>query len=87
MKTLTLAAAVLTVLAMPALAEPDCRAAKDAKPMWEVVKSFEEGESAIVDIAKVTGDKCYEIYGHAGTKKLEIYYDPATGAVLDREED
>ncbi len=87
MKTFAFAAAALTLLAVPAFAEPDCRAAKEVKPMWEVVKAFEEGEGATVDIAKVTGEKCYEIYGHAGKTKLEIYYDPATGAVLDREED
>lgn len=86
MKRIALAAAV-TAIALPAFAEPDCSASTDAKPFWEIVKAFEEGEQAVVDVAKITGDKCYEIYGHTDTKKLEIYYDPATGSVLDREED
>ena len=86
MKYVPLSALAVALLAGPALAEPDCSAATAAKPMWEIVKAFEEGESAVVDVAKVTDENCYEIYGHTETTKLEIYYDPATGAVLDREE-
>lgn len=87
MKHLALPAAALALLAAPAFAEPDCSATTASKPMWEIVKSFEEDEAAVVDIAKVTDENCYEVYGHTDTKKLEIYYDPATGAVLEREED
>ncbi len=86
MKYALLPAIALTALAVPALAEPDCSASTAAKPMWEIIKSFEEGEGGTVDVAKTTGDKCYEIYGHIDSKKVEIYYDPATGEVLDREE-
>ena len=32
-------------------------------------------------------DGCYEIYGANGQQKLEIYYDPASGAELEREAD
>jgi hypothetical protein len=32
-------------------------------------------------------DGCYEIYGTKGEQKLEIYYDPSTGAELERETD
>ena len=85
MKTLFLPAAALALAAVPALAEPDCSASTAAKPMWEVVKSFED-EGGTVDVAKTTSEKCYEIYGHVGDKKVEIYFDPATGAVLEREE-
>lgn len=81
------AACALLTLSSPAIAGPDCSAIEATKPMWEVVKGFEEGEGGEVVVAKVTDNNCYEIYGRVGEKKLEIYYDPATGEVLEREED
>ena len=71
--------------AAPALAGPDCSAMQATKPMWEIAKAFEEAGGTIREM-KVS-DGCYEIYGTAGEKKLEIYYDPSTGAELEREED
>jgi hypothetical protein len=86
MKRLTLTAVTLAAAATAAAAEPDCSAATGAKPMWEVVRSFEENEGGKVAVAKVTDERCYEIYGRVGEKKVEIYYDPASGAILEREE-
>ena len=54
-------------------------------PMWQVAKTFEEAGGKIREL-KVS-DGCYEIYGTNGETKLEIYYDPATGAELQRESD
>ncbi len=75
-----------TLAAVPALAEPDCKGDGPMKPMWETVKAFEEANGT-VQIAKTTGDGCYEIYGRQNGHKVEIYFDPRTGAELDREED
>lgn len=86
MKTILLPLALATALAAPAFAEPDCSSAGDAMPFWEVIKSFEDA-GGTVQVAKVTGDKCYEIYGRQNDAKVEIYFDPATGAELERETD
>ncbi len=86
MKRLILPAIALAATATAAAAEPDCSAATSAKPMWEIVKSFEENEGGKVAVAKVTDESCYEIYGRVGEKKVEIYYDPANGEILEREE-
>lgn len=80
-----LAALPLTLLAVPAFAGPDCSAMAQTKPMWEVARSFEEAGGQIREM-KVS-DGCYEIYGTNGKQKLEIYFDPSTGAELERETD
>jgi hypothetical protein len=79
-----LAALPLAALAMPAFAGPDCTGTAATLPMWQVAKAFEEAGGKIREM-KVS-DGCYEIYGKNGDRKLEIYYDPATGAELEREE-
>lgn len=81
-----LPALALAAVAAPAFAEPDCSASAAPKPLWEIVKSFED-QGGVVAVAKITGEKCYEIYGRQDSKKVEIYYDPDTGAELEREED
>lgn len=53
--------------------------------MWEVARGFEEAGGKIREM-KVS-DGCYEIYGTNGQQKLEIYYDPSSGAELEREAD
>ena len=85
MNRLTLAAA-LSLVALPALAGPDCSEIDASMPMWEVVKAFEENEGGSVEVAKITDDNCYEIYGRIDGAKVEIYYDPSSGAELEREE-
>ena len=72
-------------LAAPAFAGPDCSKMPATLPMWQVAKSFEEAGGKIREM-KVT-DGCYEIYGANSTEKLEIYYNPTTGAELERETD
>jgi hypothetical protein len=73
------------LFAAPALAGPDCSAMKSTVPMWQIAKTFEEAGGTIRQM-KVS-DGCYEIYGINGDQKLEIYYDPSTGAELERETD
>lgn len=88
MKTPILAAALLGALAAPAFAGPDCTKGTGApKPMWQIAQSFEEAGGQIVQM-KVS-DGCYEIYGTEkdGAVKVEAYYDPRTGTLLEREED
>lgn len=80
-----LAALPLAALAAPALAGPDCSKMDPSKPMWEVARGFEEAGGKIRQM-KVS-DGCYEIYGSNGQQKLEIYYNPTTGAELQREAD
>jgi hypothetical protein len=78
--------ALATVIAVPAFAEPECTGDGPMKPMWETVRGFEDAKGT-VDIAKMTRDGCYEIYGRQNGHKVEIYFDPRTGAELEREED
>ena len=82
MKTLVLGLAALT-LAAPAFADPNCKNTPATMPMWQVAKGFEDAGGSIREM-KVS-DGCYEIYGTNGKTKLEIYYDPASGAELQRE--
>ena len=78
-------AAALAALAGPALAGPDCRAgAEPVLPMWKIAQGFEEANGTIMQM-KVS-DGCYEIYGRQGDRKVEIYYDPRSGAELERDE-
>lgn len=73
------------LLAAPAFAGPDCSAMKPTMPMWQIAKTFEEAGGTIRQM-KVS-DGCYEIYGTHGDQKLEIYYNPSTGAELERATD
>lgn len=74
----------LPFLAAPSFAAPSCASDGAAAPMWQVAKTFEDGGGQIREL-KVS-DGCYEIYGTEGDKKVEIYFDPKTGAELDRVE-
>lgn len=80
-----LAALPFALLAVPALAGPDCSGMTQSKPMWEVARGFEEAGGRIREMR--VSDGCYEIYGVNGKQKLEIYFDPSTGAELEREVD
>lgn len=82
MKTLALSLIALG-LAAPAFADPSCKGTEATMPMWQVAKGFEEAGGKIREM-KVS-DGCYEIYGTNGKAKLEIYYDPASGAELQKE--
>jgi hypothetical protein len=71
------------LLAGPALAAPSCDAGGPTLPMWQVARSFEEAGGSIQTMK--SSDGCYEIYGRQGDRRVEIYFDPRTGAELERE--
>lgn len=81
-RLLILIAALLTATA--ATAGPTCKAPKESWMKEADFKAKLEGEGYKIKTFKVTKGQCYEIYGFdkAG-KKVEIYFDPATAAVLE----
>ena len=84
MKTL-ISAAALALLASTAIAGPTCNA-PEAQWMKEAdFKAKLVAQGYQIKTFKVSKGKCYEIYGtdKAG-KKVEIYFDPATGAVAEQ---
>lgn len=85
MRVLIVSALPLALLAAPALAGPDCGGVARSTPMWQVAKSFEEAGGAIREM-KVE-DGCYEIKGDQGEKRVEVYFDPASGVELERQTD
>ena len=83
MKSVVLSAVLLAVSGV-ALAGPACNAPKEK---WMPEASFKKGledQGYQIKTFKVSKGQCYEIYGFdkAG-KKVEIYFDPATAAVLE----
>lgn len=83
MKKLALPA-LLLALSGAALAGPSCNAPKEK---WMPEADFRKGVEAQgyqIKTFKVSRGQCYEIYGFdkAG-KKVEIYFDPVTAAVLE----
>jgi hypothetical protein len=80
------AAFALAVLAAPAFAEPSCAPTEAPKPVWEAIKSFEEAGGQVVAF-KINDGGCYEIYGSVEDKNYEVFFDPATGAEIERIED
>ena len=79
--TITLALASSTA----AFAGPTCTVTQ-AKWMKEAdFKAMQEKQGYRIKTFKVSKGKCYEIYGFdKDGKKVEIYFDPATGAELER---
>jgi hypothetical protein len=76
-------AAVLTIAAAPAFAEPTCTPGATLKPVWESMKAFEETGGVVLSF-KVNDGQCYEIYGSVDGTKMEVFFDPNTGLELDR---
>nr|WP_315183687.1 PepSY domain-containing protein [uncultured Albidiferax sp.] len=77
-------ASLLLALSGVAMAGPTCTAAKTT---WMAEADFKKGLEAQgyqIKTFKVSKGQCYEIYGFdkAG-KKVEIYFDPVTAAVLE----
>lgn len=83
MKSIAVAALMIAVSGV-ALAGPKCDQPKDK---WMPEAQFKKGledQGYKIKTFKVSGGQCYEIYGFdkAG-KKVEIYFDPVTAAVLE----
>lgn len=83
MKKLLIATLVST-LAGAAFAGPSCQVPKDKWMKEADFKAKLEAQGYQIKTFKVSKGECYEIYGFdkAG-KKVEIYFDPATAAVLE----
>lgn len=79
-----LTAAALALTAAAASAGPTCTAPKDS---WKPEAQFQQelkAQGYSINNFKVTKGQCYEIYGTDKTgKKVEIYFDPVTAAVLE----
>lgn len=82
MKLFSILALPLIALAAPAFAEPKCEAAGATLPMWQAAKTFEDAGGVIQEMK--VNDGCFEVYGETGGKKFEVFYDPLTGAELER---
>ena len=79
------AATVLFTLSGAVLAGPSCDAPKDKWMKEADFKKNVEAQGYQIKTFKVSKGNCYEIYGHdkAGAK-VEIYFDPVTGAALQK---
>lgn len=83
MKSLSVASLLIAV-SSTALAGPSCNVAKDKWMPEADFRKTVEAQGYQIKTFKVSRGQCYEIYGFdkAG-KKVEIYFDPATAAVLE----
>lgn len=85
------AAVLLTAALLPtaALADPDCTAEPKDRWISEDAMKAKAAELGYVKIKtfKVSGS-CYEIYGwNKEDKRVEVYFNPVTGAVVESEID
>ncbi len=82
MKTLALAA-LLSLSTAPMFAEASCTPGATVKPVWQSMKAFEEA-GGVVKSFKINDGACYEIYGTVDGKNFEVFFDPNTGAEIER---
>ncbi len=85
-RVLNMAAAALALMALSsaALASPSCDVPKEKWMKEADFKDKLKQQGYQIKTFKVTKGNCYEIYGtdKAG-KKVEIYFNPETAAVLE----
>ena len=91
-KHLTLAAALigLSIASSSAHASPTCTKEPESKWISEAAMKQKIAELGYKDIKvfKKTTSGCYEIYGYsADGRKAEVYFNPVTGAVVEKNED
>ena len=81
---LKLTAIALALGASAAFAGPTCNAPQEKWMKEADFKAQLEKQGYQIKTFKVSRGQCYEIYGFdkAG-KKVEIYFDPQTGAVIE----
>jgi hypothetical protein len=83
--TKLIAALVATLAAASAFAGPTCTVPQEKWMKEADFKARIEAEGYQIKTFKVSKGKCYEIYGlDRDGRKVEIYFDPATGAELER---
>ena len=79
-----LAALIATTAAASAFAGPSCNVPQEKWMKEADFKAKIEGQGYNIKTFKVSKGKCYEIYGtDTGGKKVEIYFNPETAAVLE----
>lgn len=82
-KTLTAATLFLAAVGS-AVAGPTCNVPKDQWMKEADFKARLEAQGYQIKTFKVSKGQCYEIYGFdKDQKRVEIYFDPATAAVLE----
>ncbi|PKO33976.1 MAG: PepSY domain-containing protein [Betaproteobacteria bacterium HGW-Betaproteobacteria-7] len=75
---------VIALTATSVLAGPTCNAPEEKWMKESDFKAQLEAQGYQIKTFKVSKGKCYEIYGFdKNGKKVEIYFDPITGAVLE----
>lgn len=75
---------LLVALTSAAFAGPTCNVPKDKWMNEADFKAKLTAQGYQIKTFKVSKGQCYEIYGTDKTgKKVEIYFDPATAAVLE----
>ena len=78
-----LAALIATTAAASAFAGPSCNVPQEKWMKEADFKAKIEGQGYNIKTFKVSKGQCYEIYGFdKGGQKVEIYFDPQTGAVV-----
>ncbi len=83
MKSIVLTAMMLAAASV-AMAEPACSAPKDKWMPEAQFKKQVEGQGYQIKTFKVNKGQCYEIYGIKDGKKVEHFFDPATGAQVTK---
>lgn len=82
---LKLSALALALSATVAMAGPTCTVPKEKWMKEADFKALMEKQGYTIKTFKVSKGQCYEIYGFdKDGKKVEIYFDPATAAELER---
>ncbi len=83
MKSIVISVALMAVAGM-AMAEPACSAPKDKWMPEAQFKKQVESQGYQIKTFKVNKGQCYEIYGTKDGKKVEHFFDPATGAQVTK---
>ena len=83
MKLIVLSALMLAAASV-AMAEPACSVPKDKWMPEAQFKKQVEAQGYQIKTFKVNKGQCYEIYGIKDGKKVEHFFDPATGAQVTK---
>lgn len=81
----TVIAIAATGACLAAVAGPSCEVTKDKWMTEQAFKTRLAADGYSIKTFKVSKGQCYEIYGTDKTgKKVEIYFDPATAAIVEQ---
>ena len=83
MKSMMVSVLILAA-AGAAMAEPACSVPKDKWMPEAQFKKQAEAQGYQIKTFKVNKGQCYEIYGIKDGKKVEHWFDPATGAQVTK---